>query len=72
MPMEWANWWWFPGSIARQTRVMVVAENSGTGHGFASSGNDQSVVMFDLKTFKTLGRIPAAEDADAIVLRQRV
>jgi hypothetical protein len=23
--------------------------------------------MFDLRTFKTLGRIPAAEDADAIV-----
>ena len=38
-----------------------------TGHGFATSGNDQSVVMFDLKTFQTLGRIPAAEDADAIV-----
>jgi DNA-binding beta-propeller fold protein YncE len=38
-----------------------------TGHGFATSGNDQSVVMFDLKTFKVLGRIPAAEDADAII-----
>jgi DNA-binding beta-propeller fold protein YncE len=38
-----------------------------TGHGFATSGNDQSVVMFDLKTFKSLGRIPAAEDADAIL-----
>jgi hypothetical protein len=38
-----------------------------TGHGFATSGNDHSVVMFDLKTFKTLGRIPAAEDADAIL-----
>ena len=37
------------------------------GHGFATSGNDQSVVMFDLKSFKVLGRIPAAEDADAIV-----
>ena len=43
----------------------AVAQSSG--HGFATSGNDQSVVMFDLKTFKTLGRIPAAEDADAIV-----
>ena len=73
--------------IARQTRVMVVDEDSGkllgevtgidgahgtavaqkTGHGFATSGNDQSVVMFDLTTFKALGRIPAAEDADAIV-----
>ncbi|HEY6359323.1 MAG TPA: hypothetical protein VIX35_13865, partial [Vicinamibacterales bacterium] len=38
-----------------------------TGHGFATSGNDQSVLMFDLKTFKVLGKIPAAEDADAIV-----
>src|SRR5262249_36661523 len=38
-----------------------------SGHGFATSGNDQSVVMFDLKTFKVLGRIPAAEDADAII-----
>src|SRR5580692_10223441 len=37
------------------------------GHGFATSGNDQSVVMFDLKTFQALGRIPAAEDADAIL-----
>jgi DNA-binding beta-propeller fold protein YncE len=73
--------------IARQNRVMVVDEDSGTllgeitgiqgahgtavaestGHGFATSGNDQSVVMFDLKTFKALGRIPAAEDADAIL-----
>jgi DNA-binding beta-propeller fold protein YncE len=38
-----------------------------TGHGFATSGNDQSVLMFDLKTFKVLRRIPAAEDADAII-----
>ena len=38
-----------------------------TGHGFATSGNDQSVVIFDLKSFKVLGRIPAAEDADAII-----
>ena len=36
-----------------------------SGHGFATSGNDQSVVMFDLKTFKEIARIPAAEDADA-------
>ncbi len=39
----------------------------GSGHGFATSGRDQTVVMFDLKTFKALGRIPAAEDADAII-----
>src|ERR1022692_1967504 len=40
---------------------------AGTGHGFATEGNGKSVAMFDLKTFKTLGRIPAAEDADAIL-----
>src|SRR5512135_2285533 len=28
-----------------------------TGHGFATSGNDRMVVMFDLKTFAVLGRI---------------
>ncbi len=38
-----------------------------TGHGFATSGQDASVVMFDLKTLKALRRIPAAEDADAII-----
>src|SRR5215813_8213903 len=38
-----------------------------TGHGFATSGNDSSVVMFDLATFKHLGTIHAAEDADAII-----
>jgi DNA-binding beta-propeller fold protein YncE len=39
----------------------------GSGHGFATSGNDQSVVMFDVGTFKEIARIPAAEDADAII-----
>ena len=43
----------------------AVAE--GTGHGFATEGNGKSVAMFDLKTFQVLGRIPAAEDADAIL-----
>ena len=37
------------------------------GRGFATSGDDASVVMFDLKNLKVLGRIPAAEDADAIL-----
>jgi DNA-binding beta-propeller fold protein YncE len=43
----------------------AVAEKGG--HGFATSGNDSSIVMFDLKTFKVLGRVHAAEDADAII-----
>ena len=37
------------------------------GHGFATSGRDSSIVMFDLKTLKVLGRTHAAEDADAII-----
>src|SRR5579872_3112912 len=73
--------------IARQTRVMVVDEDSGkllgevtgidgahgtavaqkSGHGFATEGHGQSVAMFDLKTYKVLSHIPAAEDADAIL-----
>jgi YVTN family beta-propeller protein len=43
-----------------------VAVVSATNHGFATSGNDGAVVMFDLKTLQVLGRTPAAEDADAI------
>ncbi len=43
----------------------AITESGGVG--FATSGNDQSVVMFDAKTFKELARIPAAEDADAII-----
>ncbi len=38
-----------------------------TGHGFATSGDDSAIVMFDLKTFKHLARAHAAEDADAII-----
>jgi len=38
-----------------------------TGHGFATSSDDSSIVMFDLATFKVLGRAHAAEDADAII-----
>ena len=37
------------------------------GRGFATSGEDSSIVMFDLATFKPLGKIHAAEDADAII-----
>ena len=37
------------------------------GRGFATSGDDSSIVMFDLASLKVLGRIHAAEDADAII-----
>lgn len=37
------------------------------GHGFATSGGDSSVIMFDLKTLKVLKRVTAAVDADAVL-----
>ena len=55
------------GEVAGINGAHGTAIASASGHGFATSGNDQSVVMFDLKTFATLARIPAAEDADAIL-----
>src|SRR6516165_9423781 len=55
------------GEVAGVQGAHGTAVAEATGHGFATSGSDRSVLMFDLKTFKVLGRIPAAEDADAIV-----
>ncbi|HEY8258236.1 MAG TPA: hypothetical protein VIG08_11340 [Gemmatimonadales bacterium] len=37
------------------------------GHGFATSGRDSSVIMFDLKTLKVLRRATAAVGADAVL-----
>src|SRR5215468_7880442 len=65
--------------IGRQNRVMVVDAATGaliadgtavvndSGRGFATSGTDRSVVMFDLKTYQVLGKMPAADDADDII-----
>ena len=55
------------GEVAGIQGAHGTAVAPAAGRGFATSGNDQSVVMFDLKTFQVLGRIPAAEDADAIL-----
>jgi len=49
----------------RGAHGVAIAERDN--HGFATSGNDSSVVMFDPATFAVLGRIHAAEDADAII-----
>lgn len=38
-----------------------------SGHGFATSGRDSSVTMFDLRTLKVLKRTKAADDADAVL-----
>ena len=37
------------------------------GHGFATSGPDSAVTMFDLKTLQVLGHTTAAPDADAVL-----
>jgi DNA-binding beta-propeller fold protein YncE len=55
------------GEVAGIQGAHGTAVAASTGHGFATSGTDQSVVMFDLKTFAVLGRVHAAEDADAII-----
>jgi DNA-binding beta-propeller fold protein YncE len=44
-----------------------VAIAADAGRGFATSGDDATIVMFDLTSYATLGRIPAADDADAII-----
>ena len=55
------------GEVAGINGAHGTAIAAASGHGFATAGNDQAVVMFDLKTFQQLGKIPAAEDADAIL-----
>ncbi len=40
---------------------------AGSGHGFATEGNAGTVAMFDLTTYKVIGRTEAAKDADAII-----
>ncbi|HEY7193971.1 MAG TPA: YncE family protein [Gemmatimonadales bacterium] len=48
-------------------RAHGVAFSYATGKGFATSGGDSSVVVFDLKTLQVLGRTVAAVDADAVL-----
>ena len=48
-------------------RAHGVAFSYGTGKGFATSGGDSSVVVFDLKSLQVLGRTIAAVDADAVI-----
>jgi YVTN family beta-propeller protein len=55
------------GEIPGLSAAHGVALDYSTGHGFATSGRDSTVVMFDLKTLEVLGRSTAADDADAIL-----
>jgi DNA-binding beta-propeller fold protein YncE len=55
------------GEIPGLNGAHGVALAYAAGHGFATSGRDSSVTMFDLKTLRVLRRIKAADDADAIL-----
>jgi DNA-binding beta-propeller fold protein YncE len=56
------------GDIPGQKRSHGVALVPGVGRGFISDGGgDGQIIVFDLKTNATLGKIPALPDADGIV-----
>jgi len=53
--------------IAGQKRNHGVAIVPSAGRGFISDGQDASVIVFDVKTNKVLGKVKAADDADGII-----
>ena len=55
------------GQIPGLNRAHGVAFDYAAGHGFATSGADSTVTMFDLKTLQVLGRTVAAVDDDGIL-----
>jgi len=55
------------GEIHGLDRAHGVAFDYATGRGFATSGADSTVTMFDLKTLKVLGHTVAAIDDDGIL-----
>ena len=52
-----------PGT-ARAHGVVLMPD---LGRGFISDGKDARVLVFDLNSGATLGKVPAAEDADSII-----
>src|SRR5260370_15097916 len=55
------------GDIPDTQGVHGIAIASEFGRGFVSDGRANNVTMFDLKTLKTLGTIPAGTNPDAII-----
>jgi DNA-binding beta-propeller fold protein YncE len=55
------------GEIPGLNRAHGVAFAYAEGHGFATSGADSTVTMFDLKTLRVITRTKAAEDDDAVL-----
>jgi DNA-binding beta-propeller fold protein YncE len=55
------------GEVPGLNRAHGVAIDEASGHGFATSGGDATVVIFDLKTLAVVGRTKVDDDADAIL-----
>ena len=55
------------GELPGMNRAHGVAFAYDAGHGFATSGGDSTVTMFDLKSLKVLGRTIVAPDDDALL-----
>jgi len=55
------------GEVAGLNRAHGVAIDDASGHGFATSGGDATVVIFDLKTLAVVARTKVDDDADAIL-----
>ena len=55
------------GEVPGLNRAHGVAFDAASGRGFATSGGDATVVIFDLKTLAVTGRTKVDEDADAIL-----
>ncbi len=53
--------------IPGQKRNHGVAIVPGAGRGFITDGTDASVTVFDLKTYKVLGKFKTAEDSDGVI-----
>ncbi|HZZ56256.1 MAG TPA: hypothetical protein VFE31_00400 [Opitutaceae bacterium] len=53
--------------IPGQSHNHGVALVPALGRGFISDGGDAAVVIFDLASYRVLGRVPAADDADGII-----
>ena len=56
------------GTVHGLVRAHGVALDSASGHGFATSGGDAMVVMFDLNTLKVIGKTKVNNDDDAFTL----
>ncbi len=55
------------GEVRGLDRAHGIAFDETSGHGFATSGEDATVVIFDLKTLAIVGRTKVDADADAIL-----